>query len=156
MIYNFENFVKKIDENINSSQFLNRFGLTEEDTATDTDAPAEAAPIEPKEDATEKPAEDNKDLEEFKKEHLDVMFTELGSDDFDTFYTSEFKAWKEMEDGEEKDKKKEEILTKIKDMFKLGEEEATDKPEEAPAEDTKAAETAEKPATDEATAEEEK
>jgi hypothetical protein len=48
-----------------------------------------------------------------------------------------------MEDGEDKEAKKEEILTKIKDMFKLGEEET----EEAPAEEGE--EPAEEPAAEE-------
>lgn len=128
MIYNFKDFVTKIDENVNSAEFLNKFGLTEEEDATAADAPVEDAP----EDAPV--ADDAADLEAFKKEHLDVMFNELSSDDFDAFYSSEFKEWKEMEDGEEKEAKKEEILTKIKDMFQLGEK------EEAPAEDEPVAE----------------
>ena len=114
MIYNFKDFVTKVDENVNSNEFLNKFGLTEEEA----------------------------DLEAFKKEHLDVMFNELSSDDFDSFYSSEFKEWKEMEDGEEKEAKKEEILTKIKDMFQLGEEETEEAPEEGeePAEEPAAEE----------------
>jgi len=135
MIYNFKDFVTKVDENVNSAEFLNKFGLTEEEDATAADAPVEETPNE---DA----ADDAADLEAFKKEHLDVMFNELSSDDFDSFYSSEFKEWKEMEDGEDKEAKKEEILNKIKDMFKLGEDK-----EEAPAED-------EVPAEDEPAAEE--
>ena len=142
MIYNFENFVKKVDENITSVEFMNRFGLSEEEEPVAADAP-----IEEPADKEEKP-EENAELEAFKKEHLDVMMTELESEDFDTFYTSEFKAWKEMEAGEEKDAKKEEILTKIKDMFKLGEEEKMEeKPEENPTKE---------PAAEEPAAEEEK
>jgi len=146
MIYNFENFVKKIDENVNSAEFMNRFGLSEEENPVAADAPVD----EPTE-KTEEKTEEHADLEEFKKEHLDVMFNELGSEDFDKFYTSEFKAWKEMEDGEEKDKKKEEILTKIKDMFKLGEEakEETETPAETAPEEAA-------PATEEPAGEEEK
>ena len=138
MIYNFKDFVTKVDENVNSAEFLNNFGLTEEEDAAAADAPVEDAPVE------DAPAEDGADLEAFKKEHLDVMFNELSSDDFDSFYSSEFKEWKEMEDGEDKEAKKEEILTKIKDMFKLGEEEKEEAPEEdeAPAEDEPAAEEA--------------
>lgn len=121
MIYNFREFVTKIDENIASSEFMNRFGLTEDDSAVAADAPkVEEEPA--KEEGAEGGEDKNEELEKFKKEHLDVMFSELGSEDFDKFYSSEFKAWKDMEDGEEKDKKKEEILNKIKDMFKLGEE----------------------------------
>lgn len=138
MIYNFKDFVTKVDENVNSAEFLNKFGLTEEEDAAAADAPVEDAP---EEDAPV--ADEAADLEAFKKEHLDVMFNELSSDDFDSFYSSEFKEWKEMEDGEDKEAKKEEILTKIKDMFKLGEEK-----EEAPAEDADA------PAEDEPAAEE--
>ena len=46
------------------------------------------------------------------------------------------------EDGEEKEAKKEEILTKIKDMFQLGEEETEEAPEEGeePAEEPAAEE----------------
>lgn len=138
MIYNFKDFVTKVDENVNSDEFLNNFGLTEDEEATEADAPVEDAP---EEDAM--PAEENADLEAFKKEHLDVMFNELSSDDFDSFYSSDFKEFKEMEDGEEKEAKKEELLTKIKDMFQLGEADA----EEAPAED--AEEPAEEPAAEE-------
>lgn len=138
MIYNFKDFVTKVDENVNSDEFLNNFGLTEDEEATKADAPVEDAP---EEDAI--PAEENADLEAFKKEHLDVMFNELSSDDFDSFYSSDFKEFKEMEDGEEKEAKKEELLTKIKDMFQLGEADA----EEAPAED--AEEPAEEPAAEE-------
>ena len=139
MIYNFKDFVTKVDENVNSSEFLNKFGLTEEEDAAAADAPVE-------DDAAkeEAPAQDGADLEAFKKEHLDVMFNELSSDDFDSFYSSEFKEYKEMEDGEEKEAKKEEILTKIKEMFQLGEEVK----EEAPAEDEAAP--AEEPAAEEA------
>ena len=140
MIYNFKDFVTKVDENVNSAEFLNKFGLTEEEDAAAADAPVEDA--DAKEEA---PAADAADLEAFKKEHLDVMFNELSSDDFDSFYSTEFKEWKDMEDGEEKEAKKEEILTKIKDMFKLGEEEkeeATDD-EAAPAEEPAAEETPE-------------
>ena len=136
MIYNFKDFVTKVDENVNSDEFLNKFGLTEEEDTAEADAPVEEAPVE------EAP-EEGADLEAFKKEHLDVMFNELSSDDFDSFYSSEFKEWKEMEDGEEKEAKKEEILTKIKDMFKLGEEEKEEAPaEDAPVEDEPAAEEA--------------
>jgi hypothetical protein len=139
MIYNFKDFVTKVDENVNSAEFLNKFGLTEEEDAAAADAPVEDAP---EEDAPV--ADEAADLEAFKKEHLDVMFNELSSDDFDAFYSSEFKEWKEMEDGEDKEAKKEEILTKIKDMFQLGEEEKEEAPEEdeAPAEDEPAAEEA--------------
>jgi hypothetical protein len=140
MIYNFKDFVTKVDENVNSAEFLNNFGLTEEEDAAAADAPVEDDM--PKED--EAPSEDEA-LEAFKKEHLDVMFNELSSDDFDSFYSSEFKEWKEMEDGEEKEAKKEEILNKIKDMFQLSTEE---KEEEAPAEDEDAP--AEEPAAEEA------
>jgi hypothetical protein len=140
MIYNFKDFVTKVDENVNSAEFLNKFGLTEEEDATAADAPVEDAP---EEDAPV--ADEAADLEAFKKEHLDVMFNELSSDDFDSFYSSEFKEWKEMEDGEDKEAKKEEILTKIKDMFQLGEEE---KEEEAPAEEDAPAE--DEPAAEEA------
>lgn len=139
MIYNFKDFVTKVDENVNSDEFLTNFGLTEEEDAAEADAPVEDEP------ATDAPAEDGADLEAFKKEHLDVMFNELSSDDFDSFYSSEFKEWKDMEDGEEKEAKKEEILTKIKDMFQLGEDE---KEEEAPEEGDEAAE--EEPAAEEA------
>jgi hypothetical protein len=140
MIYNFKDFVTKVDENVNSAEFLNKFGLTEEEDAAAADAPVEDDM--PKEDA---PAADDAaaDLEAFKKEHLDVMFNELSSDDFDSFYSSEFKEWKDMEDGEEKEAKKEEILNKIKDMFQLGEEEKEEaKEEEAPIEEEPAAEEA--------------
>ena len=102
MIYNFKDFVTKVDENVNSDEFLNKFGLTEDEEATEADAPVEDAPEEEAE-----PAEENADLEAFKKEHLDVMFNELSSDDFDSFYSSDFKEFKEMEDGEEKEAKKE-------------------------------------------------
>ena len=138
MIYNFKDFVTKVDENVNSNEFLNKFGLTEEEDAAEADAPVEEEP-------TEEAPEEGADLEafKFKKEHLDVMFNELSSDDFDAFYSSEFKEWKEMEDGEEKEAKKEEILNKIKDMFQLGEEE---KEEEAPEEGE---EPAEEPAAEE-------
>ena len=105
MIYNFKDFVTKVDENVNSNEFLNKFGLTEEEDAAEADAPVEEEP-------TEEAPEEGVDLEAFKKEHLDVMFNELSSDDFDSFYSSEFKEWKEMEDGEEKEAKKEEILRK--------------------------------------------
>jgi hypothetical protein len=136
MIYNFKDFVTKVDENVNSAEFLNNFGLTEEEDAAAADAPVEEEPNEDK-------ADDAADLEAFKKEHLDVMFNELSSDDFDSFYSSEFKEWKEMEDGEEKEAKKEEILNKIKDMFKLGEEAKEEEAkEEAPAEEEPAAEEA--------------
>ena len=140
MIYNFKDFVTKVDENVNSAEFLNKFGLTEEEDAAAADAPVEDDM--PKEDA---PAADDAaaDLEAFKKEHLDVMFNELSSDDFDSFYSSEFKEWKDMEDGEEKEAKKEEILNKIKDMFQLGEEAKEEaKEEEAPIEEEPAAEEA--------------
>jgi hypothetical protein len=139
MIYNFKDFVTKVDENVNSAEFLNKFGLTEEEDAAAADAPVEDDM--PKED--EAPSEDEA-LEAFKKEHLDVMFNELSSDDFDSFYSSEFKEWKEMEDGEEKEAKKEEILNKIKDMFQL----STEEKEEAPAEDEDAP--ADEPAAEEA------
>ena len=139
MIYNFKDFVTKVDENVNSDEFLNKFGLTEEEDAAAADAPVEDDM--PKED--EAPSEDEA-LEAFKKEHLDVMFNELSSDDFDSFYSSEFKEWKEMEDGEEKEAKKEEILNKIKDMFQL----STEEKEETPAEDEDAP--AEEPAAEEA------
>ena len=99
MIYNFKDFVTKVDENVNSAEFLNNFGLTEEEDAAAADAPVEEAPVE------EAP-EEGADLEAFKKEHLDVMFNELSSDDFDSFYSSEFKEWKDMEDGEDKEAKK--------------------------------------------------
>lgn len=141
MIYNFKDFVTKVDENVNSSEFLNKFGLTEEEDAAAADAPV-ADDAEAKEEA---PAEDAADLEAFKKEHLDVMFNELSSDDFDSFYSTEFKEYKEMEDGEEKEAKKEEIINKIKDMFQLGEEAKEEAPaegDEAPAEDAPAAEEA--------------
>jgi len=139
MIYNFKDFVTKVDENVNSSEFLNKFGLTEEEDAAAADAPVDDAAA--KEEA---PAKDGADLEAFKKEHLNVMFNELSSDDFDSFYSSEFKEYKEMEDGEEKEAKKEEILTKIKEMFQLGEEAK----EEAPAKDEAAP--IEEPAAEEA------
>ena len=139
MIYNFKDFVTKVDENVNSAEFLNNFGLTEEEDAAAADAPVEDAP---EEDAPV--ADEAADLEAFKKEHLDVMFNELSSDDFDSFYSSEFKEWKEMEDGEEKEAKKEEILNKIKDMFQL----STEEKEEAPAEDEDAP--ADEPAAEEA------
>ena len=142
MIYNFKDFVTKVDENVNSDEFLNNFGLTEDEESTEADAPIEEAPIEDAE-----PAEENADLEAFKKEHLDVMFNELSSDDFDAFYSSDFKEFKEMEDGEEKEAKKEELLNKIKDMFQLGEAEAEEAPEEAPEEGVE--EPAEEPAAEE-------
>ena len=141
MIYNFKDFVTKVDENVNSDEFLNNFGLTEDEEATEADAPVEEAPEEEAE-----PAEENADLEAFKKEHLDVMFNELSSDDFDAFYSSDFKEFKEMEDGEEKEAKKEELLNKIKDMFQLGEAEAEEAPEEGveePAEEPAAEEESE-------------
>jgi hypothetical protein len=137
MIYNFKDFVTKVDENANPAEFLNNFGLTEEEDAAAADAPVEDAPVE------DAPAEDGADLEAFKKDQIEVIFNELSADDFDAFYSNEFKEWKEMEDGDDKEAKKEEILNSIKDMFKLGEEEKEEAPaEDAPVEDEPAAEEA--------------